>query len=66
MENLSDGNARVRAAATFGAAGALIGTLVGAILKLDHHWEEVRLDRVRFNARPRAQGGLELELSLRL
>jgi hypothetical protein len=65
MENLSDGDARVRAAVTFGAVGALIGTFVGAILKPDHHWEGVRVDRMRVNVSPQARGGLELGLSVR-
>jgi hypothetical protein len=56
IQDLSDGRARLEAATYFGVTGALIGGLFGAILKTDHRWEEVPLDRLHVSFAPERDG----------
>ncbi len=46
ISDLVDGRARLEAAAGFGIAGVLLGSIFGAILTSDENWEEVSLDRL--------------------
>ena len=62
IQDLSDGRARFEAATYFGVAGALIGGLVGAIIKTDYRWEEVQLDGMHLAVAPILDGGVTVGL----
>ena len=49
----------------FGGAGALIGSIVGAVYKTEQ-WEAVELDRLRFSITPRRQGGVRFMVAVTL
>lgn len=64
LQDLSDGKARLRTAAYFGAAGALIGGLFGAFLGTDSRSEEIRVEKMHLSVTPELNGILAVRMSI--
>jgi hypothetical protein len=63
VQDLSDGDARLKAATYFGVAGALIGGLFGTLVKTGDRWEEIPLHGLQVNIAPRRDAWLSLAMT---